>query len=90
VRELKKAQGRNLLVPGSCNVVQTLMANDLVDELHLHIAPVVLGKGKRLFAENAKPRAMKLVRSVISPAGVLLVNYARDGEIKTASFALPS
>lgn len=85
IKAIKEAGNDNLLVVGSSHFVHTLLAHDLVDELHLFITPVILGKGKRLFDENSKPRALKLTRSVISKTGMLLVNYGRDGEIKTGS-----
>lgn len=86
VKKLKNENGKILLVVGSSEFLHLLLANDLVDELHLHITPVILGKGKRLFDENSKPRSLKLIRSDISSTGVLLMNYGRDGEVKTGSF----
>ncbi|HXH74121.1 MAG TPA: dihydrofolate reductase family protein [Bacteriovoracaceae bacterium] len=87
VKKLKSESGKILLVVGSSDFLHTLLANDLVDELHLHITPLILGKGKRLFDDNSKPRSLKLTRSAISSTGVLLMNYGRDGEVKTGSFA---
>ena len=83
IEEIKSSSDKNILVVGSSELVHTLLKLDLVDELHLHITPIILGKGKRLFDENSKPRALKLSRSAISKSGVLLMNYSRDGEIKT-------
>lgn len=83
---IKKTDGKNLLVVGSPNFVHTLLAHNLVDELHLYIAPIVLGRGKKLFDENCKPRSLKLNRSKISNTGMLLLNYTRAGEIKTGTF----
>lgn len=88
VKKLKNENGNILLVVGSSDFLHTLLANDLVDELHLQIAPLILGKGKRLFDENSKPRSLKLIRSVVSSKGVLLMNYARDGEVKTGTFEI--
>ena len=87
VQKIKDETGKILLVVGSSNLLHTLLANDLVDELHLHIAPIILGKGKRLFDENSKPSSLKLIRSVISSTGVLLMNYAKGGDVKTGSFS---
>lgn len=86
VNMLKNESGKILLVVGSSDLLHTLLKNDLVDELHLHISPVILGKGKRLFDENSKPRSLRIIRSVVSSTGVLLMNYGRDGEVKTGSF----
>ena len=88
LRELKKEDGPNLLVWGSSELLQTLLANDLVDELQLLIYPLVLGKGKRLFGEGTIPAALKLVKSKTSPSGVLMASYERAGEVKTGSFGL--
>lgn len=85
VKKLKEEDGKMLLVVGSSDLLHTLLADNLVDELHLHIAPVILGKGKRLFDDRSKPRSLKLIRSEISSTGVLLMNYGRDGEVKTGT-----
>jgi dihydrofolate reductase len=85
IQKIKQSSDKNLLVVGSSNFAHTLLANDLVDELHLLIAPIILGKGKRLFDEASRPRALKLSRSVISTTGVLLTQYTRGGEIQTGS-----
>ncbi len=86
LKELKAAEGPNLQVHGSGNFIQTLLQNDLVDELWLKIFPITLGKGKKLFAEGTTPMAFKLTESKTSPAGVIFANYERDGEVKTGSF----
>jgi dihydrofolate reductase len=88
LRALKKEDGPDLLTQGSTELLQTLLANDLVDELRLIIFPIVLGKGKRLFGNGAVPAAFRLTRSTTSPRGVLIVSYERAGEIETGSFAL--
>lgn len=85
VENIKRSSGKDILVIGSSELVHTLLAHDLVDELHLMIAPIILGKGKRLFDENSKARALKLTHSAISAKGLLVMNYAREGEIKTGS-----
>lgn len=86
IEKLKKSNGKNLLVIGSSKLVHTLLAHNLADEMHLMIAPIVLGKGKRLFDENSTPAAFKLTHSVVSKTGMLLMHYAREGEVKTGSF----
>lgn len=86
VEKIKSTDGKNLLVVGSSQLVHQLLAHGLIDELHLHISPVVLGKGKRLFDETSKPGTLKLIRSAISKSGVLVMNYAKAGEVKTGSF----
>jgi dihydrofolate reductase len=86
LKELKQQDGPMLQVHGSGNLIQTLLQNDLVDELWLKIYPITLGSGKRLFAEGTIPAAFELTDSKISPSGVIIANYKRAGEIKTGSF----
>jgi dihydrofolate reductase len=85
IKKLKIQDGPNLHVYGS-GFVQSLLKNDLVDELWLKIFPLTLGTGKRLFAEATIPAAFKLTDSKVSPSGVIFVNYERGGEVKTGSF----
>ena len=87
VKRLKSEDGPDLHVWGSGNLVQTLLQNDLVDELWLKIFPITLGKGKQLFAEGTIPAAFKLTDSKVTPAGVIVANYKRAGDIETGSFA---
>jgi dihydrofolate reductase len=80
------AQGKEIQVQGSGNLIQTLLKHDLVDELWLKIFPITLGPGKRLFADGAIPAAFKLTSSEVSPKGVIITHYERAGEVKTGSF----
>jgi dihydrofolate reductase len=86
VAALKRTDGPELQVHGSGNLIQTLMANDLVDEYRLWVFPVVLGSGKRLFADGAIPSGLKLVDSTVSTTGVVIGTYEPAGEIVTGSF----
>jgi len=86
IEKLKQQDGPVLQVYGSSNLIQTLLANDLVDELWLKIYPVTLGKGKRLFREGTIPAAFKLIESKVSPSGVIVASYKRDGEVKLGSY----
>ena len=86
IGKLKQQDGPMMQVHGSSNLIQTLLTNDLVDELWLKIFPVVLGKGKRLFGDGTIPAAFKLTESKISPSGVIVASYKRDGEVKVGSF----
>lgn len=84
----QKAQdGRQLQVHGSGNLVQTLLRHGLVDELQLLVFPVLLGQGKRLFADGAVPASLRLVGSSVSGTGVLVGRYVPAGEVVTGSFA---
>lgn len=86
LKKLKNQDGPDLQVYGSGNLVQTLLKNDLVDELWLKIFPITLGRGKRLFEDGTIPRAFKLIESKTSPSGVIFANYKRFGKVKTGSF----
>tara|TARA_R110002051_G_scaffold201693_1_gene268493 strand:- start:26935 stop:27537 length:603 start_codon:yes stop_codon:yes gene_type:complete len=85
IKSLKKSNGSDIKVWGSSELVQLLLKNDLVDELWLKIYPLTLGKGKRLFGEGVIPAAFKLVENTITPSGVIIVNYKRDGEVKVGT-----
>jgi dihydrofolate reductase len=87
VEQLKSEDGSNLQVWGSGNLIQTFLKHDLVDELWLKIFPITLGVGKRLFAEGTIPAALKLTDSKVSPKGVIVANYKRAGDVKTALVA---
>jgi dihydrofolate reductase len=88
IAALKKEDGPELQVHGSGNLIQTLMRNNLVDEYHLWVFPVVIGSGKRLFSDGAIPSALKLVDNKVSTTGVVIGTYEPAGEIVTGSFAL--
>jgi len=86
IRKLKQQDGPMLQVHGSSQLIQTLLANDLADELWLKIFPVVLGKGKRLFGSGTVPAAFQLTGSTVTPSGILVAAYQRAGEVKLGSF----
>ena len=76
VRALKAQPGKNILSDGSSQLLQTLLAHDLVDELHLSLYPLALGGGKRLFPDKAVSR-FKLVEAKPYPTGVVSLHYVR-------------
>jgi len=84
---LKTQPGPDLQMIGSGNLIQTLQAASLIDEYNLWTFPVVLGRGKRLFGETARPSALRLVRSNVSTTGVVMSTYVPDGDITNGSFA---
>jgi dihydrofolate reductase len=86
LKKLKSSNGPDLQVHGSGNLIQTLLKNDLVDELWLKIFPLTLGKGKRLFESGAIPAAFTLTESSVSPKGIIVASYKRAGKVKTGSF----
>ena len=74
VRKLKEQPGQNIILDGSSVLVHTLIQNDLVDEYSLHVYPLVLGSGKRLFPEGKRVN-LKLISSQVLPTGVVFQQY---------------
>jgi dihydrofolate reductase len=87
VSALKQSDGPELQVHGSGNLLQTLLRHGLVDEFHLWVFPLVIGSGKRLFADGTIPAGLELVESTVSSTGVMIGTYRPAGEIATGSFA---
>jgi dihydrofolate reductase len=83
---LKQEDGPELQVHGSGNLIQTLMRHNLIDEYRLWVFPVLIGSGKRLFAEGTIPSGLKLVDSKVSTTGVVIGTYEPAGEVVTGSF----
>ena len=88
VADLKESRGDVILIQGSQNLIQTLLAHDLVDEFWLWIFPVVVGAGKRLFGDGTTPAALELTSAETSSTGVQMLRFERAGEIDYGSFAL--
>lgn len=82
VNALKGQPGHDLQIIGSGNMIQTLQAASLIDEYNVWTFPVVLGRGKRLFEQGAKPCALRLVASKTSTTGVVMSTYVPDGDIR--------
>ncbi len=87
LKALKAEEGPVLHVWGSSVLIQTLLKNDLVDELWLMTYPITLGRGKRLFREGTIPAAFELVEGNILPDGVIVAHYKRAGDVKTGTVA---
>lgn len=88
IQEIRVTDGADLLVPGSSDFIQTLLAADLVDQFKLLIFPVVLGGGKRLFGAGATPTGFKVQHSLTTESGVVCVIYNRGGSVSTGDFSL--
>jgi dihydrofolate reductase len=88
VAKLKAQDGSEIQVHGSANLIQTLITHGLIDEYRLWIFPVIVGPGKRLFADGVVPAGLELRDSKTSTTGVVMATYAPAGEIKRGSFAL--
>ena len=87
VAELKRTEGRDLLIQGSSTLYPPLLSRRLIDRLTLITFPVVLGHGKRLFDGTEDPGALKLVDQYISEKGVVLTTYEPAGDVPTGTFA---
>ena len=85
IRKLKRTKGSDIQVWGSSKLIQTLLKNDLVDELRLKIFPLTLGKGKKMFENGPIPAAFKLIESSITTRGVIITHYKRAGKVKTGT-----
>jgi len=88
VKRLKQEDGPNLVTQGSTELVHALLANDLVDAMSIFTVPVVLGGGKKLFADGSAPHAFKLTKSRVSPNGLIVGHYEREGAIKMGDTTL--
>jgi dihydrofolate reductase len=73
-------------VHGSANLIQTLLRHNLVDQYRLWVFPVVIGSGKRLFADGTVPSGLKLVDQKVSSTGVVMGTWQRAGDLVTGSF----
>ena len=77
VAKLKSEDGPLLQVHGSGHLIQTLLANDLIDELRLWTFPVIVGSGKRLFADGSVPRSLTLAKKEATGNGAVRSTYRR-------------
>jgi dihydrofolate reductase len=83
---LKAEDGPELQVHGSANLIQTLLAHSLVDQFRLWVFPVVIGSGKRLFADGTMPSGLRLVDHKVSTTGVVMGTWEPAGEIAVGTF----
>ncbi len=88
VARLKREDGPALVTQGSSDLIQTLLANDLIDEISTFTFPIVLGNGKKLFGDGAKPAAFTLVDNKVTTRGVTIARYQRAGAVVTGDFAM--
>jgi dihydrofolate reductase len=90
VKRLRAEDGPNLVTQGSAELVHALLANDLVDAISIFTVPVVLGGGKKLFADGSAPHSFTLTSSRVSRNGLMIGHYERDGAITTGDTAVDS
>lgn len=88
ITDLKQQDGPDLQVHGSSRLIQTLIAHNLINEYHLWIFPLLLGRGKRLFDEGVIPAGLRLIDTQTSTTGVIIATYEPAGAIQHGSFAL--
>jgi dihydrofolate reductase len=86
VPRLKEQYGK-IHVSGSADLMQTLLRHDLVDQLSLWVYPVVLGTGKKLFADGAVPATLELLESATFGKGTVLLRYRRAGKLTYGDLA---
>ncbi|MGF2949733.1 dihydrofolate reductase family protein [Microbacterium alcoholitolerans] len=85
IAELREKH-RDVHVIGSVDLVQTLLADALYDELQLWVYPVVLGQGKKVFPDGAAPGNLRLIDAKAGDGGVVLLRYApKAGEVQTGT-----
>jgi dihydrofolate reductase len=77
-----------LVTQGSSNLIQTLLAHDLIDEINTFTFPIVLGNDKKLFGDGARPAAFKLVDNKVTTTGVTIARYQRAGGVVTGDYAM--
>jgi dihydrofolate reductase len=83
VRGVKSTDGPDLIVWGSSTLTSVLLDQGLVDEVLLLVYPILLGRGKRLFSDNANPRELAFVSTKVMPTGVLINTYRHVGPLRT-------
>jgi dihydrofolate reductase len=86
VAELKRTEGRDLLIQGSSTLYPPLLSARLIDRLVLITFPVLLGTGKSIFDENVKAGSLKLAESFVAKTGVVIGVYEPAGEVQTGTF----
>ena len=83
IRRIKSQDGPDLILSGSSTLISTLLEHGLADEVLLVVYPVLLGTGKRFFAEGTPPRSFELVSTKAMPSGIILSTYKVAGPLKT-------
>jgi dihydrofolate reductase len=85
IKQLKMSEGADLQVWGSSELIHLLLEHGLADELHLRIFPIILGKGKKLFHNNAAATAFTLTENIVTSKGVFIAQYKRTGDMLAAA-----
>jgi dihydrofolate reductase len=85
IRRIKSQDGPDLILAGSSTLTSTLLEHGLVDEVVLLVNPVLLGKGKRIFAERTPARALELNSTKALPSGIIINSYKAAGPLRTGT-----
>jgi dihydrofolate reductase len=83
IRRIKSGNGPDLILWGSSTLTSVLLEHGLADEVVLMVYPVLLGSGKRLFAEGTPPRAFELASTNALPSGIVMIAYEAAGALKS-------
>jgi len=86
IRRIKAGNGPDLILWGSSTLTPVLLEHALADEVLLLVYPVLLGKGKRFFADGTPPRELKLAGTQAAASGVIISTYRPNGPLRTGSF----
>lgn len=84
IRRIKSQDGPGLVLSGSSTLTSTVLEHGLADDVVLIVSPVLLGTGKRFFAEGTPARSFELVSTQATPSGVILSTYKAAGPLKAA------
>jgi dihydrofolate reductase len=85
IRRIKAQDGSDLILSGSSTLTSPLLEHGLADEVLLIVFPVLLGTGKRIFADGTPPRSFEFVGTKALPSGVILSTYKSSGPLRTAA-----
>jgi len=80
VRELKKEPGKDIIIYGGASIVSSFIRENLIDEYHLFINPVIIGKGKPIFNDIRETMNLKLVKTTPSTTGIIVLQYVPEKE----------
>jgi dihydrofolate reductase len=86
LREIKQADGPDIVIQGSSTLYPQLLEVGLLDELTLMVSPVVLGQGKRLFGDGTPPRTLKMTEHYVSDGGNIVATYQPAGPVKIGTY----
>jgi dihydrofolate reductase len=85
LRRIKSQDGKDLVLSGSSTLTSTLLEHGLADEVLLVVYPLLLGTGKRFFAEGTPPRSFELISASALPSGIIFSSYKVAGGLKTGT-----